>query len=146
MKNWWRANEELMKNWWWADKELCITKWSPSGPQVLPQVITKWSSSGHQVVTKWSVDSGCHKLSENIWFAWSNACYKGEKERCHAYRGISFLIKRRCKEILGQIKRNKISFHHCHSVYMGVGNQLGPLVLPRNKTWLLLPPLLCEFL
>ena len=45
-----------------------------------------WSPSpiGHQVVTKWSVNSGCHKLSENIWFAWSNTCYKGEKVRCHA--------------------------------------------------------------
>ena len=42
------------------------------------------SSSRAQVVTKWSVDSGCHKLSENIWFAWSNTYYKGEKVRCHA--------------------------------------------------------------
>ena len=45
---------------------------------------TKWSPSGHQVVTNWSVNSGCHKLSENMWFAWSNTCYKGEKVRCQA--------------------------------------------------------------
>ena len=38
----------------------------------------------HQLVTKWSVDSSCHKLSENVWFAWSNTCYKDEKVRCHA--------------------------------------------------------------
>ena len=24
------------------------------------------------------------ELSENIWFAWSNTCYKGEKVRCHS--------------------------------------------------------------
>ena len=68
-----------------------VTKWSPRGRQVVTkwsprggQVVAKWSPSGHQVVTKWSVNSGCHKLSENIWFAWSNTCYKGEKVRCHA--------------------------------------------------------------
>ena len=41
-----------------------VPKWSPS----CPQVVTKRSPSCHQVVTKWSVDSGCHKLSENMWF------------------------------------------------------------------------------
>ena len=58
---------------WWL-------RWSPGGPLV----VTKWSPSGQQVVTKWSLKSGCHKLSENIWFAWSNTCCKGEKVRCHA--------------------------------------------------------------
>ena len=41
--------------------EKVVTKWSPSGCQVVPkgtQVDTKWSSSGHQVFTKWS-PSGC---------------------------------------------------------------------------------------
>ena len=28
-------------------------------------------------------DSGCHKLSENIWFAWSKTSYSGEKVGCH---------------------------------------------------------------
>ena len=50
---------------------------------------TKWSPSGHQVVTNWSVNSGCHKLSENMWFAWSNTCYKGEKVRCLACDGCT---------------------------------------------------------
>ena len=26
-----------------------------------------------------SVDSGCHKLSEKIWFVWSKTSYSGEK-------------------------------------------------------------------
>ena len=63
-----------------------MKKWSPNGHQV----VTKWSPSGHQdspsghqVVTKWSVDSGCHKFSENIWFAWSNMCYKGNMSHTH---------------------------------------------------------------
>ena len=41
------------------------------------------SSSRAQVVTKWSVDSGCHKLSENIWLVWSDRSYLGEKVGCH---------------------------------------------------------------
>ena len=28
-----------------------------------------------------SVDSGCHKLSENIWFVWSKRSYNGRKGR-----------------------------------------------------------------
>ena len=36
-------------------------------------VLTNLSPNGHQMVTKWSVDSSCHKLSENIWFAWSKS-------------------------------------------------------------------------
>ena len=50
----------------------------------LHEVVTTWSPSGHQVVTKWSVDSGCYKLSENNGLHGLNACYKGEKVRCHA--------------------------------------------------------------
>ena len=71
-----------------------VTKWSPIGHQLVTkrstsgqQVVNKRSTSGHQVVTKWSVNCGCHKLSENIWFAWSNTRYKGEKVRCHACDG-----------------------------------------------------------
>ena len=30
------------------------------------------------------MDSGCHKLSENIWFVWSGRSYSGEKVGCHA--------------------------------------------------------------
>ena len=30
-----------------------------------------------------SVDSGCYKLSENIWFVWSKRSYGGEKMGCH---------------------------------------------------------------
>ena len=51
-------------------------------------MVTKWSPCGRQVVAKWSVDSGC-RLTENIWFAWSNTCYKGENVRCHACDGRS---------------------------------------------------------
>ena len=31
-----------------------------------------------------SVDSGCHQLSENIWFVWSKMSYSGDKEGCQA--------------------------------------------------------------
>ena len=31
-----------------------------------------------------SVDSGCHRLSENIWFVWfKTSYYSGEKVGCH---------------------------------------------------------------
>ena len=30
-----------------------------------------------------SLDSGCHQLSENIWFVWSKTSYSGDKWRCH---------------------------------------------------------------
>ena len=30
-----------------------------------------------------SVDSGCHQLSENIWFVWSKMSNIGDMERCH---------------------------------------------------------------
>ena len=30
------------------------------------------------------MDSGCHKLSENIWFVWSKMSYSGDMEGCHA--------------------------------------------------------------
>ena len=41
------------------------------------------------MVTNWSVNSGRHKLSENMWFAWSNTCYKGEKVRRLACDGCT---------------------------------------------------------
>ena len=31
------------------------------------------------------MDSGCHKLSENIGFVWSKRLYSGQKVGCHAY-------------------------------------------------------------
>ena len=43
-----------------------------------------WVRVGDGSVVSRSVDSGCHNLSENIWFVWSKTCYKGEKLRCHA--------------------------------------------------------------
>ena len=48
---------------------------------IIFESIEPGDSGGHQWVTKWSVDSGCHKLSENIWFAWSNTCYRGKMSR-----------------------------------------------------------------
>ena len=30
------------------------------------------------------MDSGCHKLSENIWFVWSKRSYSEDKVGCHA--------------------------------------------------------------
>ena len=30
------------------------------------------------------MDSGHHKLSENIWFVWSKMSYSGDMEGCHA--------------------------------------------------------------
>ena len=32
-----------------------------------------------------SVDKGCRKLSENIWFVWSKRSYSGQKVGCHAH-------------------------------------------------------------
>ena len=33
------------------------------------------------------VDSGCHQLSENIWFVWSKTSFDGGKWRCyHGYK------------------------------------------------------------
>ena len=34
-------------------------------------------------VVSGSVDSGCHELSENVWFVWSKASYSGDKWRCY---------------------------------------------------------------
>ena len=31
-----------------------------------------------------SADSGCHKLSENIWLVWSKRSYSGDKVGCDA--------------------------------------------------------------
>ena len=39
---------------------------------------------GSQVSGGGWVDSGCHKLSENIWFVWSKMSYSGDMEGCHA--------------------------------------------------------------
>jgi len=39
------------------------------------------------VTSEWwwmSTDSGRHKLSENIWFVWSEMSYSGDMEGCHA--------------------------------------------------------------
>ena len=41
------------------------------------QVMGEWS------VVSGSVDSGCQKLSENIWFVWSKTSHSGDKWRCH---------------------------------------------------------------
>ena len=30
------------------------------------------------------MDSGCHKLSGNIWFVWAKRSYSGDKVGCHA--------------------------------------------------------------
>ena len=30
------------------------------------------------VMSEWSVDSGSHKLSENVWFVWSKTSYSGD--------------------------------------------------------------------
>ena len=43
-----------------------------------------WVRKGDYWVVGGSVDSGCHKLSENIWFVWSKTYYEGERVRCHA--------------------------------------------------------------
>ena len=42
-----------------------------------------WVCVGDGWVVSESVDSGCHKLSENIWFVWSKTSYSGDKWRCH---------------------------------------------------------------
>ena len=43
-----------------------------------------WVRKGDGRVFGGSVDSGCHKLSENIWFVWSRTPYSGEKVGCDA--------------------------------------------------------------
>ena len=42
-----------------------------------------WVCVGDGWVVSGSVDSGSHKLSENVWFVWSKTSYSGEKWRCH---------------------------------------------------------------
>ena len=41
------------------------------------------SSGSVLVIIEWSVDSGCHELSENVWFVWSKTSYSGDKWRCY---------------------------------------------------------------
>ena len=41
------------------------------------------SSGSELVIIEWSVDSGCHELSENLWFVWSKTSYSGDKWRCY---------------------------------------------------------------
>ena len=43
-----------------------------------------WVCVGDGGVGSGSVDSGCHQLSENIWFVWSKMSYSGDMEGCHA--------------------------------------------------------------
>ena len=42
-----------------------------------------WVCVGDGWVVSGSVNSGCHKLSENIWFVWSKTSYSGDKWRCY---------------------------------------------------------------
>ena len=39
-----------------------------------------WVCVGDGGVGSGSVDSGCHQLSENIWFVWSKMSYSGDME------------------------------------------------------------------
>ena len=39
---------------------------------------------GDEGVGSGSLDSGCHQLSENIWFVRSKISYSGDLEGCHA--------------------------------------------------------------
>ena len=43
-----------------------------------------WETGGCDWWWLGAVDSGCHKLSENIWFVWSRTPYSGEKVGCDA--------------------------------------------------------------
>ena len=65
------------------------------------------------------VDSGCHKLSENVWFVWSKASYSGDKWRCHRcgtgrtseYRTTQLLI---CEKLsLAMFSENKKYSNKC---------------------------------
>ena len=50
-----------------------------------------------------SVDSGCHQLSENIWFMWSKMSYSGDMEGCHDVKiGLEFW-KQNSQYIVGLI-------------------------------------------
>ena len=109
----WSPSGPQVVHKWSPSGPQVVPKWSPSGPQVAPSG-PKWSSSGPQVVIKWSVNSGCHKLSENIWFAWSNTCYKGEKVRCHAcdihtYRQTHTNVK--VEQYSAEAESAKMAFH-----------------------------------
>ena len=42
-----------------------------------------WVCVGDGWVVSGSVDSGCQKLSENIWFVWSKTSHSGDKWRCY---------------------------------------------------------------
>ena len=112
-KNWWRTDEELVKNWWRTDEELMKNWWKTSSWSglvwdgmnhkafMLIYIYIKllycgwkvllggfwwvwWVKKGDRRVFGGSVDSGCHKLSENIWFVWSKTSYIGDKVGCDA--------------------------------------------------------------
>ena len=40
-------------------------------------------SGSRRVMGGWNVDSGCHKISENVSIVWSKTSYSGDKRRCH---------------------------------------------------------------
>ena len=40
--------------------------------------------NGYSGETGGSVGSGCHELSENVWFVGSKRSYSGDKVGCHA--------------------------------------------------------------
>ena len=42
-----------------------------------------WVCVGDGWVVSESVDTGCHKLLENIWCVWSKTSYSGDKWRCY---------------------------------------------------------------
>ena len=51
---------------------------------------------GDGSVVSGSLDSGCHKLSENIWFVWSKTSYGGDKlspSKVEFWNGVWFLGK-----------------------------------------------------
>ena len=56
-----------------------VEKWSGQ----VGSLWVRWVCVGDGWVDSGSVDSGYHKLWENVWFIWSKTSYSEDKWRCH---------------------------------------------------------------
>ena len=54
--------------------------WVPGGSGGSVWVMDEWS------VVSGSMDSGCHEVSENVWFVWSKTSYSGDNWIYHRCR------------------------------------------------------------
>ena len=92
LMHWWCADDALMMHWWCTDDALMMCKchiWYPWNLcflkiqhklGLLCCMIIWWSSYEDMMTMTWCQDL---IITENVWFAWSNSSYSGDKWRCH---------------------------------------------------------------